>query len=134
MIMISNFTYMKKLIFILLVCISGFNAWAANPSLSLMQAFDGRYNHTEGVTITEITQPDNYYYSIKVKDNPEISKQLLELFKEAQNSAESVNKTIKNGNYNILLNFSESGVTVGAKYDDNMTFIDIFLQSNDYHP
>ena len=127
--MISNFINMKRLLFFLMMGIAACTSYAANPLQSLLQAFDGRYNNTKGVTTREIIQPDNYYYSFEVENNPEVVKQLLQMFEEVKKNSNNINKTVTNGEFRYVLQFPDD-TTVGATYPANYSKLRIFMQSN----
>lgn len=110
---------------------------AKPPVIPLMQAFDGRYNDSKGISISIIEQPDNYFYSIYVKNNSSIISQLIEWVKETEKLADSKVNDIYNGNYSILLNITgnknkdkDSAISVGVDYPADKSKIDIFLQSS----
>lgn len=111
----------------------GLCVFAANVDLPLFQAFDGRYNNNKGVEITEIIQPQNYFYSIKVKENPEIVAQLIELVKETgKYSGGGVTRTISEGKTSEIYYISNGSITIGVTYSADNSAISIFMQSN--HP
>ena len=121
---------MKKIVLFCLFGISMLTMVAQKPVIPLMQAFDGRYYKEEGVSITEITQPSNYYYAIDVEGNKKIINQLVTWFKATEEIAENVTRRISNGNYNVVLNIgSDPIINIGAKYPDDLSEIRIFLQS-----
>lgn len=124
---------MKKVILLFTLLTAFISAFAQNPAIPLAQAFDGRYNNSKGVKIYESRQENNYYYSIKVNDNPEIIDQLLKWTKETESLANSVSTSINSGDYNIILTITgEQVINIGIRYPSDHSTISIFLQSN--HP
>lgn len=121
---------MKRLIFLIGLSLSWLYSLADTPALPLLKAFDGRFNNEKGVTIREISQPQNYYYSIDVEENPEVVKDIIEWSEETQKFANSLSKSINNGNYSIILFIREGNISVGIKYPGEKTKIKVFLQSS----
>lgn len=123
---------MKKLVLIVIFAMQTFLLFAQNPSLPLFQAFDGRYNNEQGVTISEISQSNNYYYSIKVRDNQEIVDQLLYWAKDSEKFSHSISRSISNGKYNIVFQvpYEDTEINVGLRYPDDKKKIDIFMQAD----
>lgn len=109
-----------------IVALSGY---AATPLQGLLQAFDGRYNNTQGVTTRENTQPGNYYYSVEAENNPAVAGQLLKWFEEIEKNSDNKTKTVSNGETRIILNLPQS-ITVGATYTSELKKMRIFIQSN----
>lgn len=130
--MIYKLIDMKRFTFLIVMGFTWLCCMAQNPSLPLFQAFDGRYNNEEGVKITEIIQPssNNYYYSIAVKDNSQIINQLIDWFEETEKYANSINKTINSGKYNIILFIPESDINIGIEYPADKNKVSIYMQSN----
>lgn len=124
---------MKKL----LLLFSFLTVWvvgmAQTKPIPLTNAFDGRYNDLKGVSISLIEQPGNYYYSIDVKDNPEIVAQILKWTDETEKEASNKVTNIKDGKRVIVLNFYEDGeglINVGVSYPVDKDSIRMFMQSN----
>ena len=120
---------MKKLVILLFILVSGFSSFAKGPTVPLCQAFDGRYNNSDGVKIFESRQKNNYYYSIDVSDNQEIINQLKAWAEETEKLANSVSTSISNGKYNTVLIIPDSEINIGIIYSDDKDRIKIFLQS-----
>ena len=120
---------MKKLVILLFILVSGFSSFAKGPTVPLCQAFDGRYNNSDGVKIFESRQKNNYYYSIDVSDNQEIINQLKAWAEETEKLADSVSTSISNGKYNTVLIIPDSEINIGIIYSDDKDRIKIFLQS-----
>lgn len=122
---------MKKIIFIASFLIQTLLIAAQQPVLTIYQAFDGRFNNEEGVTISEIIQPGNYYYSIRAQDNQQIIDQLLEWAESGESLSNSITKNIKNGKYSIVYQvpMEEAEINVGIRYPYDKSKVHIFLQS-----
>ena len=121
---------MQRFIFLFAVLLSFLSGFAKTPAVPLCQAFDGRYNNVEGVKIYEVRQENNYYYSIDVKNNPEIVEQLQSWAKESEQSANSVSTSISNGRYNVILYIPDLQLNVGINYPSDNSSIKVFLQSS----
>lgn len=123
---------MKKIILITFFAFQALIIFAKSPEVPLYNAFDGRYNKEKGVTISEITQPNNYYYSIQVYENPKIISQLLSWADSSEKLANSINKSISSGFYNIVyqIPFDDTEINVGLRYPDDKSYINVFLQSD----
>lgn len=121
---------MKRILLIIVLLTGSMVALAKSPKIPLCQAFDGRYNNSKGVKIYEVKQTGNYYYSITVKDDPEIISQLQKWVKETENLANSISTSISDGNYNIILFLPDSQLNVGISYPGDNSKINIFLQSS----
>lgn len=91
-------------------------ALAKTEGLALMQAFDGRYNDSDGVSLMLVEQPNNYYYNISVKNNASVADQIFKWFTEAKAKSPSVSTSISNGKEDIILNCSEH-VNIGLTID-----------------
>ena len=119
----------KYLLAFSFLCVS-FIISAASPSLPLLQAFDGRYIDKEGVVIRETRHPNNYYYSIDVKNNQAVIKQLMDLTDETEKTADIVTKTMSKDKRQIILNLKENNINVGIDYNTAETHIKIYIQSS----
>ena len=129
--MIFKTKYMKKFYLFIFLFFASLSAFAESPELPIYQAFDGRFNNSEGVRITEISQPSNYYYSIKVEDNQSVIDQLMEWIKETEKFSNSTSKSINSGKYSMVFYIPEGGINIGVRYPADQKTINIFLQSND---
>ena len=129
--MIFKTKYMKKFYLFIFLFFASLSAFAESPELPIYQAFDGRFNNSEGVRITEICQPSNYYYSIKVEDNQPVIDQLMEWIKETEKFSNSTSKSINSGKNSMVFYIPEGGINIGVRYPADQKTINIFLQSND---
>lgn len=123
---------MKKTTILLIFILQAILIYAKSPELPLYRAFDGRYNKEKGVTISEISQSGNYYYSIHVNNNENIARQLIQWAEASKKFSNSISTSISNGNYNIIFQvpFDETEINVGIKYPDDKSFVNVFMQSD----
>ena len=122
---------MKKIILIFTLLMTFVGASAQTSTLPLFQAFDGRYNDKKGVTIYEVKQPGNYYYSIDVKDNPDIIRQLEIWTEETEKLSNGMNKTISEGNIWEVFFIPENKINVGVRFPTDKSKYNVYLQSSE---
>lgn len=109
-------------------------AMAEVRNIPLLQAFDGRYNDLKDTKISLIEQPNNYYYSIKVENNPEVISQILKWEEETEKEASNKVTTIKDGVRRIVLNIYGHGddiINIGIRYPADQEYVRMFIQSSE---
>lgn len=122
---------MKSLLTFLLLSIGFISASAKEPVIALSQAFDGRYNDKEGVSISISRSPGNYYYSIKTGENMEVSRQLKEWVAQDIKKATSTVENIHDGKRSLIISIQlDNTVNIGVKYfKDDEAPASVWLQS-----
>ena len=125
---------MKRTLLAFLFSIFYLTIYANSPQLPLLQAFDGRYNQNKDVSLYEIKQPGNFYYSIEVKDNPEITAQLNLWIKETEKNASSIYHSSENGKDVDIIFIEEGDISIGIRRWNANSSISIFIHSSDPIP
>ena len=105
---------MKRIIiFIIAAILTAASAMAASPvTLECERYFGEKYRNNPSTKVTVITNPGNYFRSIKVEANPTLVAEIKKSVEKDRRHADNVTESYSQGKASIILNLPE-GVSLG---------------------
>lgn len=116
------------------LCIAVCCLAAKGPGLECEQFFGTDYRQMKDVELTIVTQKNNYYRNLQVRNNPGLVAKILKAVNRDSEKADEVVQRYKQGSTQITLNFRKNGATWTLCFNesDNGRGCRLFLNCDNY--